>query len=626
MNFFEYQDKAYQNTKKLIGLFCLSILLMSVIIYGLLFRLFPKIFGTTFNLKHLGLVACYTIIFIALGSLYKMLRLRKGGGVIAEELGGELLSHEIANQQEKQLLNVVEEMAIASGIPVPDVYLLNKETGINAFAAGFTPNEAVIAVTKGTLEHLTRDELQAVIGHEFSHIFNGDMRLNLYLVVVLHGILCIYLLGSQLWTSWQYDSTYGDRENTGGLIFLAFVVGIPLMIIGSIGLICGRIIKATISRQREFLADASSVQFTRNPDGLAGALLKLQNVDSRLYSPGAEAASHMFFSNGINLSYWGSVFYTHPSLAQRISRIVRLNGGNAGTITLEESVNVKSYSESLMIGITGGNHEVLESIPAEHLALEQALLSHLPESLSLSLQDSSSLVAMVFALALDSKNIDRQEKQIAWLEEIRSSKLARNVLKLSKEISQLDSNIYIGFVDMTVLTLRQYAPHECFNLSEDIQGFIAVEESNTLSSLMLMLIVSHRLAPSITTVKFSLIEEIWTDALLVLSALAQVGDSIDDEIAYFFRSGVFRLPGAIRQEKPETPLSYDVSTFKKSLELITFASAKLKQGLVDAGAYMVLLDHQFNTYEADLLRTIAITLNCSVPPFLNTQNSFLKSR
>jgi Zn-dependent protease with chaperone function len=287
MNFFEHQDRARQNTQQLIGLFSLSIAVMIMAIYIatlFLFRMAPRVWW------HPGLflyVAGMTIIAIAVGSVYKIACLREGGSVIAEELGGRLLIPEMADEQGQQLLNIVEEMAIASGISVPSVYLLERETSINAFAAGFTPNDAVIGVTRGTLQHLNRDELQGVIGHEFSHILNGDMRLNLRLVGLLHGILFIYLTGELLWR------IRGSSREDKGLPLWAF--GLALMAIGGIGLFCGRLIKAAVSRQREFLADASAVQFTRNPNGLTGVFQKLERMDSRLISPGAEAASHMFF-------------------------------------------------------------------------------------------------------------------------------------------------------------------------------------------------------------------------------------------------------------------------------------------------------------------------------------------
>ena len=277
------------------------------------------------NPELFGLVAMGTSAVIAAGSLYKMAALSGGGHTVAELLGGRLLRADAATPAERRLLNVVEEMAIASGVPVPPVYLLENELGINAFAAGHAPGDAVVAVTAGTLARLSRDELQGVIAHEFSHILNGDMRLNIRLMGVLFGILVIGLTG---WIIF--------RSTTGGYVRLGArdddrkgfnplpLIGLALYVIGYVGVFFGNLIKAAVSRQREFLADASAVQFTRNPDGIAGALKKIGAVaeGSRIQDPHAEEASHMFFGDA--LSGWTELFgllATHPPLVERIKRI-----------------------------------------------------------------------------------------------------------------------------------------------------------------------------------------------------------------------------------------------------------------------------------------------------------------
>jgi Zn-dependent protease with chaperone function len=292
MNFFEHQDRARQNTKMLIGLFVMAVMGMVFTIYIaalIAFGLFAQESVSIlwyFNL--FVLVAVPTIAVIGCGSYFKLVTLRQGGKVIAKDLGGRLVAHGTADPAEQQLLNVVEEMAIAAGISVPAVYVLDQEAGINAFAAGFTPNDAVIGVTRGTLDLLNRDELQGVIGHEFSHILNGDMRLNLRLVGLLHGILLIYIVGRVL-----FRSSGRSRSKEKGDPFLLF--GLALILIGGIGLVCGRLIKSAVSRQREFLADASAVQFTRNPAGIAGALLKISGHSrgALIHSPYAEVNSHL---------------------------------------------------------------------------------------------------------------------------------------------------------------------------------------------------------------------------------------------------------------------------------------------------------------------------------------------
>ncbi|MBD2206135.1 M48 family metallopeptidase [Calothrix sp. FACHB-1219] len=628
MNFFEHQDIARQNTQKLIGLFALSIAVMIVAIYiAMLFvlRMAPRIWW------HSGLffwVATITIIAIALASTYKIFCLREGGSMIAQQLGGRLLIPEMADEQGRQLLNIVEEMAIASGISVPTVYLLESESGINAFAAGFTPNDAVIGVTRGSLQHLNRDELQGVIGHEFSHILNGDMRLNLRLMGLLHGILFIYLAGEFLWR-WRVRGSSEEK----GLPLWAF--GLALMAIGSIGLLCGRLIKAAVSRQREFLADASAVQFTRNPVGITGVFVKLQQMDSRLIAPGAEAASHMFFGNALKLEFWEDMFATHPPLTERIRRIGSLNPQDLAK--MRSPMRHQSHGDGLAMGFAGGgNHTAITpeqivnqvgSVAPEHFAHAQALLAQLPESLRMGVKEQQSATAIAFALALEPDNPEIQERQITWLKQVQPPELIEKTLEFSSEISQLDPSLRLPLVDLMIPTFRQTSAKECQRLCKCVQGIIIARGSLSLWNFVLQLVLWHRLEPCInptahTTVEFTSIDQIWSDSILVLSALARVGQTQPDEIAYAFRSGVFRLPGAGQQQIPDTPVNGSFTDIKKSIDRLRLATPKLKQALVDACAHTVLLDNKVTPSEADLLRAIAMTLDCPIPPFLNSQRGF----
>ena len=240
-----------------------------------------------------------------------------GGTVVAERLGGRRVFPNTIDPAERRLLNVVEEMALASGVPVPPVFLLSEEQGINAFAAGYSPSDAVVGVTRGCAEQLTRDELQGVVAHEFSHILNGDMRLNMRLIGVLHGILLMGLIGRELLRLGAFGGGGALATKTTAPPHL-LVIGLAFMIIGFLGLFIGNLIKAAVSRQREYLADASAVQFTRNPEGIAGALKRIGAAvfGSKLATPRAAEASHMYFAEGIS-----SLFATHPPLNDRIARI-----------------------------------------------------------------------------------------------------------------------------------------------------------------------------------------------------------------------------------------------------------------------------------------------------------------
>jgi len=333
MDFFEHQDIAQRKTKLLVVFFTLAVVMIILFVYLAFVVAFAgaksKSGGFQMHLWQPELffaVAAGTVLVVLFGSLYKIWELSKGGEAVAAMLGGHLLDPSTSDLNERKLLNVVEEMALASGVPVPPVYLL-EERAINAFAAGFSPGDAVIGVTRGCMELLNRDELQGVIAHEFSHILNGDMRVNIRLIGVLNGILIIGILGYILMRV-MFHAGSGTRrrgrrgKEGGGGALAIFVLGLLLMAIGYIGVFFGKLIKSAVSRQREYLADASSVQFTRNPQGIAGALKKIGGLSlgSKLQSNHAEEASHMFFGDALRPAFF-NLLATHPPLTERLRRI-----------------------------------------------------------------------------------------------------------------------------------------------------------------------------------------------------------------------------------------------------------------------------------------------------------------
>ena len=355
MDFFGHQDQARKRTKQLILLFALALLslifLTNLLVAGFLWGnpdIFPELGKETVRdpsfldiFHYMSWKAWFTISaivcsFVGLAYLYKAVKLSGGGSSIADSLGGRLLHPDTEDFYEKRLLNIVEEMAIASGMPVPQVYLLDDEIGINAFAAGFQPSDAVIGVTKGCLTKLSRLQLQGVIGHEFSHILNGDMRMNMRLIAILFGILCIGILGRVIVNAGARHSIYSRGRSQSSMFSSSssskkeggvplFFIGIGLMILGYTGVFFGKLIQAAVSRQREYLADASAVQFTRDPQAIAEALkvIGYGGVGSAIGHSRREEFSHAFFGNAI-YSHFSSHFgflATHPKLEERIRRI-----------------------------------------------------------------------------------------------------------------------------------------------------------------------------------------------------------------------------------------------------------------------------------------------------------------
>ncbi|MEN1727503.1 MAG: M48 family metallopeptidase [Pseudomonadota bacterium] len=320
MNFFEHQDKARRQTRWLVFLFILAVTGIIVAVNAVVLAVLGvETLGTSASLGQfvsangpaMGASTLITGSVIGLASLFRTLQLRGGGAEIARELGGTLVEPDTRDPLRRRLRNVVEEMAIASGIPVPEIYVLEHEQGINAFAAGFNTADAAVAVTRGTLENLSRDELQGVIAHEFSHIFNGDTRINIRLIGILFGILVISIIGRKLLRSASYAR---DSRNAAPAVF----IGLAVVIIGYVGLFFGRWIKAAVSRQREYLADASAVQFTRDPGGIGGALKKIAaSYAGSFMTTDAEEVGHMLFARGMGYQ----MFATHPPIEERILAI-----------------------------------------------------------------------------------------------------------------------------------------------------------------------------------------------------------------------------------------------------------------------------------------------------------------
>lgn len=334
-DFFERQDLARRNTAILVALFVVAVVAIVATVFVIAFVATESLAsapgeargrssGPPPNPWAVAMVAAaFSLVLILGGSAFKVMELRSGGGRrVAESVGGRYLSPDRAGPEEQQLLNIVEEMAIASGTPVPPVYLLEDDS-INAFAAGYSPKDAVIGVTRGATQGLTRDELQGVIAHEFSHVLHGDMRQNINLIGVLHGVLLLSLIGTILLHSLRFSGGRRRGKDDGKGILVILAVGLTLYVLGSIGAFLGGLIKAAVSRQREYLADASAVQYTRNPEGIGGALLRIgaRQRGNRLQHANASMASHMYFSQGVFEGFSG-LMATHPPVEKRVRAIL----------------------------------------------------------------------------------------------------------------------------------------------------------------------------------------------------------------------------------------------------------------------------------------------------------------
>lgn len=649
-NFFEHQDQAKRTTSYLVFLFGCAIAstILAMYLACMLMAVHQGMAQSLWQLEWLIAIAGCVCLTIAFGSARKMAALRGGGSVVAQSLGGQLVSQDTADGQERELLNVVEEMAIASGVAVPDVYLL-PEASINAFAAGLTPNSAVIGVTQGCVSALNRDELQGVIGHEFSHIVNGDMAINLKLMGLIHGLLLIHLIGRELlFGRTRYVS--GSRgKNNGAVIGFAC----SAMVIGGLSWIFGQLIKSAVSRQREFLADASAVQFTRNPNGITDALRRIaqQSSGSQMSSSEAESASHLFFNNISPLGAFANAFSTHPPLAERIRR---LGGGSTNLETSAAQSRASNIQPSArrqstvgQLGAPGfaasvssfanaefaSNSVSLErpdvapaevvstigTVTPDHLDQAHSILSHLPAGLLESARSQPGAVAVVYGLLIDTDAgvRSRQKQTIA-----NSSQTVHDLLcSIEPLFAQVPVQSRLPLLELCIPTLKTLKPKVAAQVFNCVKALVQADGKLSLSEYALQTVLQYRLAPHFraesSPASATQLTDIGPDSFVILSVLAKAGHSDPSHADYAFRNGISQLPKAAKQSIPSTLPAYSLHDVSRSLTRLRTTAPKTKQAIAEACAHTVLTDSHTTDKEAELLRAILISLGCPTPPFLN---------
>ncbi|MDX6766648.1 MAG: M48 family metallopeptidase [Candidatus Methylacidiphilales bacterium] len=586
-----------------------------------------------------------TLILVAVGSGWKTLQLAGGGATVATLLGGRPVPPGTSDPDKRRLLNVVEEMAIAAGLPVPAVYVLDDEEGINAFAAGNVPSDAVIGVTRGTIERLTRDELQGVVAHEFSHILNGDMRLNVRLTCLTAGILFLAVIGRTLLESLRYARFSSGRKDKGGGALLLVVVGagLGLMLIGSIGHFFASLIQAAVSRQREFLADASAVQFTRNPEGIGGALLKIAGLgrNNRLRSSHAVEAGHFFFSDSVT-ARWLDIGATHPPLEERIRRVApqlleeahlesrAVRPGGASTSSAPYSGTGAGLADSLGVAALAPGTTVEPVVRdsawpeagAEHLAYAADLLANLPGILSEAVREPYGARALVFALLL-SHDPEVEARQLASLQRMSEPLLRQEALLLRGPLRRLDRRVLLPLVDLAQPTLRLLSPAAYREFRLTLEVLIEEDGEIGLLEYALLKLVKRRLDPlfpGMIQVKEGVpareprtLEAAWPDIQTLLAALAyQNGDA-----AAAFAAGT-AVYGAAPGQSPLPQAEHcGLSEADQAMERLIDLPESDRRVVVEACARTVMADGNWNADEGELLRAIGDHLGCSIPPFLD---------
>ncbi len=623
MDFFAHQEAARRRTGILVACYALAV----AGIIGALYLVVLAIFGAASDETSaaprlwqpalLAWVAAGVLAVVLAGTLIRLAQLSRGGSAVALSLGGRLVSPRTTVTRERRLLNVVEEMALAAGIATPRVYLLDNEAGINAFAAGFTPRDAVVGVTRGCVESLSRDELQGVIAHEFSHIMNGDMRLNLRLMGVLFGILALTFIGRALLRTAYLGGAGGRRsrgDKRGGNPLP--LLGLALIAIGYIGVFFANLIKSAVSRQREFLADASAVQFTRNPDGLAGALARIGRQGSRLAAPRAGEASHLFFGDAI-VRHFGGLFATHPPLQERIGRLV---GERAPWLAAAApAAGPAAAPPPPLPGTPAAGHALAAGFVAQSagrvdLAAGRSLLRRLPEGLRAAARDPDGARALLYALLWSPAPEGRQARQRAVADDAAARAWLPRLLAATRTLAP---GLRLPLVELAMPALKTLDAQRYAMLWRALTGLSEADERIDLFEYALRHMVRRHLEPphggsAATPVRHHRLAPLLPACGKLLTALAVWGADEDAAAAAAgYRAGMLRLTPAPPPLLPETA---SLTGVDRALEQLATAAPHLKGLVLEACTACVLADRRVRPEEGDLLRAIAAALDVPLPP------------
>ncbi len=655
--FFEQQHLARRNTRVMVVLFLLAVVAVVIAVDFVLATAY--LWGvadfSTATGKRPGLLTLYRLVpgelylggamltagIILAVSAVNVVKLAGGGSAVAEMIGARRVAPATRDPLERRLMNVVEEMAIAAGVRVPAIYVMDDEGGINAFAAGYDVSNSVVAVTRGTLETLTRDELQGVIGHEFSHILNGDMRLNIRMIGVLAGIVFIGSIGEFIMRSVRESR---DSKGTGNI----FVIGLALFVIGYVGLFFARLIKAAVSRQREFLADASSVQFTRNPEGIAGALDQIGRSSGLISNRYAEELAHMFFGQGIKL-WLGGLFDTHPPLEERIRRVypgfqpTSYRRKREAAVAPSAAGSEEAFGRSAgFAGATPSAADGRRSADASaawgRSALESAalvgtldgakidyaarLLRSLPEPLREGLRETDRARAIVVALLLAPED-DVMAQQIEALRSAGLAKLADGALAAAPLARRLGPAFHLPVLDLALPAVKLASADDKNDLVRALEAVIHADRRVSLHEFVVLTLVRDQLAPqkgagAVTRRKLA---ELAPEVLALLGLLVHAGVRTDatgareQQLRTAMRAGMKAMG---LEGEPEHPAELALDGVRKALTALR-ELAPLQKAIVVKGLFAaVAVDGSIRVAEAELMRLAGAVLDCPLPPLLES--------
>ena len=658
MDFFEQQDRARSATRRLYFFYFLAVLFVIVALNVCLIGMFTFAHqsvdvdssGDTYSSyvsAHLESITEAAAIITGISSLlifsgagFRSLQLRSlNGGQVAESLGGRQVLADTRDRKERQLLNIVEEMSIASRVPMPKVYVLDNEKSINAFASGWNTDEAAIAVTRGSLDYFTRDELQGVIGHEFSHILNGDMTVDMRMIGLLFGLELIFLTGYYI-VHYLFEcfassnsSSSDDDDNSGkGALIPILIAGLTIMLIGYIGKVTANLIRMAVSRQKEYLADASAVQFTRNPEGIGYALIKIGQINSNkpITNPNASACGHFFFAS-INMS---SLLDSHPPLNKRISRILPKYDGRVPPCVLRDLKDPPglriSEDDDKPKKKNNPLDEIRQRIPEQMrhtripglggvlwggLGIDGAVQSpDESESLNDLIHDLYSVHGVIYALLMDSTP-EIQNLQWNVLRGNQNEYMLRLIERLIPRVESLTCADKIRVAELSVSALRQMSDVQYRTFRSNIVALTEVDKKIDLFEFALRMILTGRLDVSFglrkQIVKFDTARSLASEFCLALGYLAWQGaDGEQDAFnAFGAAAKLTNLPISLPDKSACT-----MGKFASSLIKIQSASASVRELFFNAFVACINYDGKITPKEADLVNVIGACLNqvCNV--------------
>ncbi|HCG6865735.1 TPA: M48 family metallopeptidase [Vibrio parahaemolyticus] len=612
MDFFHHQDTARQRTGLLVMLFTLAVLaitgLVSVISIGIYFYFTGEPFTTQSIISYCLLSFVGVLLVVSISSFIRLSELNANGGRgVAESIGGKLISTDTSNAKHRQLLNVVEEMSIASGIPVPPVYVMTEEHGINAFAAGMSIDDAVIGVTQGALDAFSRDELQGVIAHEFSHILNGDMRLNTRLIGALFGITCIAHFGHLILdnsNSTRHVSRSSSDSNKGFAVII--LIAIVCLVLGWLGTLFGNMIKAAISRQREFLADASAVQFTRNDQGIAGALKKIgSNVQgSTLNTKASDEMSHMMFGQS-KLSGFSGLFATHPPLDERIRRIEPHWDGSYAQHSHDQNTAFDNEQVS-GFAVGGGSPASQSASPSEQLSeTGQQLISQLPPELVDIAREPYSARFIAFALIFDGSDIQRE--------------MIKSYVPLASQSTLLpwldyDLPLHLRFplLELALPALKSLSEAQKISLCKVLRELSETDNQYSLAEWCVINLLEKQLLASFGFIKqHKTLKQLEESVFWLLRELAWVSHSQADKAQRAYHCALAHL--GFPEVKLE-PANSNWHLSRAALELLLQLKPKDRRMFVKACRLAIESDGEITVAEGELYRVIACFLEVPEPP------------